>query len=268
VLERVRDPFRLHEVLAAAGLPTPRLVPPGDPCPAFGRWLRKPLRSASGHGVRFAEPGEAASPFHYFQEFIDGPPMSAIFVGDTLFGVTEQLVGEPWLHAGGFAYCGTVGPAEPPAGVAELCRVLVAAFGLRGVWGLDFVRRDGVPYPVEVNPRYTAAVEVLEHGLGRGVFGGGLAATRSGAGAVGKAVYFAPHRVTFPSAGPWDADLAGDFDPWKLPAFADIPEPGTGCEPGQPVLTVFAAGSSPADCRDRLQSRAADLDRLFAETPR
>lgn len=281
VLERVRDPYAVSEALAAAGFAVPRPVPPGHPCPAAGRWLRKPLRSAAGLGIRFVNPGEAASPHHYFQEFVAGPAMSAIFVNDALFGVTEQLIGEPWLHAGGFAYCGNVGPVEPPPGVADLGRVLVAAFGLTGVWGLDFVLKGGVPYPVEVNPRYTAAVEVLEHGLGRAAFqdpspeppppGGegelsppfpGREGGTGGLGsAIAKAIYFAPHPLAFPAAGPWDADLAGDFDPWTVPAFADIPEPGTVSEPGQPVLTMFSDG------RDRLQSRAADLDALFSRDP-
>jgi hypothetical protein len=81
----------------------------------------------------------------------------------------------------------------------------------------------------------------------------------------GKAVYFAPHPLRFPHAGPWDADLAATFDPWRLPSFADIPEPGAEIEIGHPVLTFFATGSAPAEVRERLQSRAAGLDVLFQE---
>ena len=36
-------------------------------------------------------------------------PMSAVYCGTTLLGVTEQLIGEPWLHAKGFVYCGNIG---------------------------------------------------------------------------------------------------------------------------------------------------------------
>ena len=50
---------------------------------------------------------------------------------------------------------------------------------------------------------------------------------------VGKAIYYAPHRIAFPAAGPWDADLASPFDPWRLPGFADIPEPRK--RPSKPV---------------------------------
>ncbi|HJZ56940.1 MAG TPA: ATP-grasp domain-containing protein [Gemmataceae bacterium] len=269
VLERVRDPQR---VFPASDPPpiVPVVVPRRLPCPAAGRWLRKPLRSAAGHGVRFATPGEAPSEAHYFQEFIAGMPMSAAFRDHALIDATEQLVGEPWLHARPFAYCGNIGPvrlAEQADGALVVFGLeLAEEYGLRGVWGIDFVRRDDLPCLIEVNPRYTASIEVLEHGSGRAVFADSVAATRSGArGVVGKAIYYAPHRVTFPEAGPWDADISTPFDPWRLPAFADIPAPGSVIEADHPVLTVFASGSSPAECRERLQSRAAELDRLFAE---
>src|SRR5207249_7150474 len=143
------------------------------------------------------------------------------------------------------------------------------------LWGLDFVLRGGVPYPVEVNPRYTAAAEVLELGMQTSVmashgecFSGGMALSkfkipRRYDSPVGKAIYYAPHAIHFPQGGPWDADLAGEFDPWRLPGFADIPEPGSVIEAGSPVLTFFATGSTPAEVREQLQSRAAELDALW-----
>jgi predicted ATP-grasp superfamily ATP-dependent carboligase len=265
VVDVVRNPWQMAACRASpadAGFTMPRVVPRGEPCPNTGRWVRKPLRSAGGLGMRFAVPGEPASPDHYFQEFIDGVPMSAVYSGKRLVGVSEQLVGEPWLHARSFGYCGNIGPIPEPDSLNG-----VAKLGLRGVWNLDFVRRDGVPYSVEVNPRYTASSEVLEHATGRALFGS-LAATRSGArSAIGKAIYYAPRAFTFPDAGPWDADLAGAFDPWRLPAFADIPAPGTEFPAGSPVITLFERASSPAGCRERLQYRAAELDHLFGVTP-
>ena len=40
---------------------------------------------------------------------------------------------------------------------------LARGCGLRGLFGVDFVLSEGVPWPVEINPRYTASVEVLEY---------------------------------------------------------------------------------------------------------
>ena len=45
--------------------------------------------------IRFAT-GERLAPL--LQEFIDGTPMSAVYVNSAV-RVTEQLIGEPWLHA-------------------------------------------------------------------------------------------------------------------------------------------------------------------------
>src|SRR5262245_37140002 len=107
VLAAVRDPFRLNTDLSAAGFKVPRTLPTGPVPP--GRWLRKPVRSAGGHSIRFAAPDDPPDPAFYLQEFIDGRPMSAVFHSSTdetnsyerarLLGVSEQLVGESWLHA-------------------------------------------------------------------------------------------------------------------------------------------------------------------------
>jgi predicted ATP-grasp superfamily ATP-dependent carboligase len=280
VLDAVRDPHRLFPALATAGVATPALVPPGAPCTATGRWLRKPRRSSAGHGIRFAKPGEGESAAHHFQEFIDGESVSGVYINMTLIGVTEQLVGADWLHAKPFAYCGSVGRARINSQVfgqiLHAGLILASTFPLRGVWNADFMVRDGKPYLVEVNPRYSASVEVVEH-ANRLTFlasGGrqpplqhqqGADAPRSPEFTVGQAVYFAPHAIPFPESGSWDADLAGVFDPWRLPAFADIPASGAILEAGHPVITLFASGSSTRECRDRLQSRAAELDQLFAD---
>src|SRR5262249_17772376 len=135
----------------------------------------KPLRSSAGHGIRFAKPGEPASPAHYFQEFIDGIPMSAVFSNAGLIGVTEQLVGEPWLHARQFHYCGSigrvVGGTDLWGKVFHLGLALASRFRLQGLWNLDFIARDENPVVVEVNPRYSASVEVLEHATGFALVG-------------------------------------------------------------------------------------------------
>ncbi|WP_439620236.1 ATP-grasp domain-containing protein [Gemmata sp.] len=268
-LERVRDPHQLFPALAAAGFAVPMLVPRDAPCPVTGLWLRKPIRSGGGLDIRFARPGESATPNHIFQEFIDGRPLSAV-CGESavLTGVTEPLAGEPWLHARDFAYCGNVGPVPTDRNLEgellNLYRALVADVGLRGLFNVDFILRDGRVVPIEVNPRYSASTEVLEHALGRSVFVP-LPPRRTGPQSVGKAIYYAPHDLSFPASGPWDADLAAPFDPWRLPAYADVPAPGTVVPSGHPVISIFAPGQSAAECRERLQSRARELDLLFAE---
>jgi hypothetical protein len=83
---------------------------------------------------------------------------------------------------------------------------------------------------------------------------------------VGKAVYYAPHRITFPDSGPWDESLIHCTEVWRRPDFADIPDPGTPVEAGHPVLTILTEGKNEADCLRQLKTRATELDHLLGNT--
>jgi predicted ATP-grasp superfamily ATP-dependent carboligase len=168
----------------------------------------------------------------------------------------------------------------------ERLGVCIAAFaGLRGLFGVDAVVRDDVPWPVEVNPRYTASVEVHEYATGMralalqaqafdgatiepsGRRGSGKAtsALRLDArpGVVGKAVWFAPRAITVPAGGPWEAVLRQAPAIDSPPAFADIPPAGQRIAAGRPVLTMFATGATADECQRRLQTVATELDALL-----
>lgn len=186
VLRRVRDPSRLEASLRDGGLPAPEVRRHDDPLPSGGEeagWLRKPLRGGGGRAVRAWRPGEAVGETEYLQRRIRGTPVSLVFLSDgrsgRLLAATEMLVGWPVLGAEGFTYCGSllrVGegdlPAPPPAPAGEVpwetarraIEHLSADFGLRGLNGLDAVLDGGKLWPVEVNPRWTASMELLEPG--------------------------------------------------------------------------------------------------------
>lgn len=269
VVSRVRRPEYVETLFRRAGLAVPATAPGST-----GRWLIKPRAGAAGVGIRFWDGQGVKSSRHYLQEFIEGESGAALYVGSQLLGATRQLIGAEWLHAGPFRYCGSVGPwelsASARATLGEVGRVLASA-GLRGLYGVDFVLRDDVPFPIEVNPRYTASVEVLEYATGvaalalhcdafrpdpqreRGcVQPLAHAAGSFGTPGVAKGIYFAPWSFPFPDDGPW-LDQLDD-----RPAFADIPAPGLRLDRGHPVLTLFAPSV------ERLRERAATLDRLFA----
>lgn len=282
VLAVVRSPRWVADTLTAAGIPCPAvsLAPPDEA--RAGRWLVKRLASAGGAGIAFHAGREPAPPRKrvYYQEYIDGEAAAAIYLGDGrwayLLGATRQLVGESWLHAAPFHYCGSLGPLpldEPLRQRLEvLGHVLVEGSGLRGLFGVDFVLRDEVPWPVEVNPRYCASVEVLEYAgnfsalaLHWSVFDPEATAPLprlplSGAGRVGKAILFAREPLTFPADGPWQASLRQSDPVHDLPSFADIPPAGQTIAQGAPILTLFARADSLAACRNVLRQTAADLD--------
>jgi predicted ATP-grasp superfamily ATP-dependent carboligase len=284
VVRRVRSPRLLAKVLRNACLPCPSVAEtlPLDPAKA---WLLKPRRSAGGAHIH-AWRGQPIPVSHYCQEWIEGDACSALFAGQrngsaTFLGATRQLVGLPWLNADGFRYCGNVGPlalaTTTQACLVRLGDVLASGFSLRGFFGVDFILRDGIPWPVEINPRYTAAVEVLERAAGSSLFSyhsaafapEHIVASTGKAPALGhdtvhgKAILFARTPVRFPAAGPWQEGISRT-EP-ESPDYADIPHPSSRIDKGQPILTIFACAATESACLDSLREKAQALDRRVSD---
>jgi predicted ATP-grasp superfamily ATP-dependent carboligase len=285
VLERVRDPLLLSRALRRRGLAAPEvsvesLIPnPQSLVNSDLTWLVKPRASGGGHLVRRRRRGERVPPGCYLQELVDGTSGSVVFVaagGRTVpLGVSRQLIGEEPFGASGYRYCGNIlVPAGEDDGVVDGARALAGAvceeFGLVGVNGIDFVAKGGVPYAIEVNPRWCASMELVERALGLSVFGAHAAACRDGvlpdfdlararpADAVGKAVVFARHDVVVGDTRAWLAEgTSGDV--------RDVPQPGARIAAGRPVCTVFATARDEAECHASLVRRA---ERVYTQLTR
>ncbi len=279
VLRKVRSPRLVADVLGGANIPCPA-TSATTPAPDGRVWLTKPYRGAGGaHITRWR--GETSPPGFYYQEWIEGKSCSALFVGKRdglarLLGATTQLVGQSWLHASGFQYCGSIGPlrlaSATVAGLRRLGNALVGAFGLRGFFGVDFILQDDQPWPVEINPRYTASAEVLERGLACPLFDHHRAAFVEGyQGDItaplprseivhGKAILFARRPLIFPATGPWLNSLGNSW-PTDYPEYADIPHPLASIGQGHPIMTMFAQAASERACLDLLREKAQALDR-------
>ncbi len=284
VLAKVRDRAWLHAAVAhVPGVTMPDALAPDEPTPAAGLWLWKPEKGAGGTNVRFSPPGETGG---HRERFTDGPVHGATFVSAAgrcvLWGVAEQLAGEPWLHAKPFAYCGSVGPVDigPAAAIlASLGSHLTAAAGLLGAWNVDFVGGPGDAVVVlEVNPRVTAAVDVFDtagctgdgpeglvHAHVRLLRGEFVTAPVFAADSThAKAVYYAPRRVVAPDMRHLYAAVGLPGDGSHAGPLGDLPETGEVIDAGRPVLTLFADGYGPTSWRTALRGRAAGLDALFA----
>jgi predicted ATP-grasp superfamily ATP-dependent carboligase len=284
VLAVVRSPRAIGALLQDAGLPAPAVWLGPEDFPGAGRWLIKPLAGSGGAGVAFwigQRVTTAGRRTTYLQQYVEGDSCAAAYVGDgrasRLLGATRQLVGEPWLNAAPFRYCGSIGPLVLGPSLRrrleQLGQVLARGGGLRGLFGVDFILRGGVPWPVEINPRYTASMEVLEYArqtpvlaLHRHAFEPDAPPVPEPAGCyrggiVGKAVLFARSPLCFPVDGPWLSVLQSPGPVEVMPGFADIPPAGQPIAVGRPVLTFYTRGRSVADCVDRLGLIAADLDR-------
>jgi len=279
VLTPARDPLRVVVALTARGIVPPNVytrrhhVPP--PAPGRRRWLVKPLASGGGHGIT-AWRGGALPPGTYLQERIVGAPGSVVFAADgagvVVLGLTRMLVGDRAFGASGFRYCGSILVGRDnmlddafELFAADFTACLTDGFGLRGVNGVDFVERRGDLHPIELNPRYTASMELVERAYGLSIFdvhvraclgelpAFDLAAARAKGRSVGKAIVYARRDVTMGDTRPWleDDDLR------------DIPAPGERIARGRPVCTVFAGGPDPKSCHAALVKRAEGIYRAI-----
>jgi predicted ATP-grasp superfamily ATP-dependent carboligase len=301
VLTRVRSPWELSNALRDAGLLFPETRASAEGLPTGGSWLAKTYNGASGSGVRVLSSERGAgsgqqieAERHCFQKRIDGTPCAAVYVaaeGEAqLLGVTRQIIGEPWLHAHGFQYAGSIGPwpisVVTRASLARLGNVLSEQFELTGLFGVDFMLDGEQVWTVEVNPRYTASVEIVERFTGESAIVAHLAAcgghsgereragassppvraedgqaryARNGSSHQGKAILFATRDIVI-SKEFADYSIAEAFrSPW--PTLGDVSNFGTPIDDGRPVLTIFASGTSVAEVEQRLREHVVEVER-------
>ena len=284
ILASVRDPARFFEFLVRAGIPAPKIAFGSKPLNRDSdiRWLRKPLRSGGGHGIAVHLPGDRLEADCFLQEYLDGLPCGAVFAADgrdaCLLGISEQLVGRTEFGADGFRYCGSIlgsmgaGQAEWGDLVGSISHVVAAItreFHLVGVNGIDFILKGKTVYPLEINPRYTASMELVERAYGLNIFKIHLDACQGrlpdfhllahpDAGCFGKAIFFASQTLIFHDPQRW-------FDR----GTRDLPLAEERIAQGKPVCTVFSRGQSRSECFDRLTRAAAEIEStcLHATTP-
>jgi predicted ATP-grasp superfamily ATP-dependent carboligase len=273
VLSGIRSPDLLALSARAAGLPAPAVARQRPTGP--GTWLVKPLAGSAGAGITFWRAGKPVGDNAYLQQYIDGMSASVLYAGlrgtARLLGVSRQLVGEDFLNAPPFRYCGSIGPLdlqELNEALVRLGAELVRRTGARGLFGVDGVLAQGSFWPVEVNPRYTASVEVLEYATGmcalrhhQAAFTGELVhePAEPKKGLVGKSILYAGEDLIFPARGPWRDTLDQPRPIEEMPAFADLPRPGERIPAGRPVLTLLVRGETPESCLTRLQKTAATV---------
>jgi predicted ATP-grasp superfamily ATP-dependent carboligase len=139
---------------------------------------------------------------------------------------------------------------------------------LLGINGLDFVARDGVPYPIEVNPRWSASVEVAERAFETTLFQAHADACRRGVlpafdcqdrlsrtSSVGKAIVFARRSCHVADTDSWLDD----------PTVRDVPRSGECFRAGQPICSVIATAADSRACYRALVDRA---ERIYADLER
>lgn len=293
IVDLVRDPVRLHSWLTSAGLSVPRLATESTAA-ADCQWLRKPFGGSGGLGIRRheksvfpqrdvqarrlssiaddASPPRRTSPDtlqrEFLQEYIDGVPMSAVcsVVNGRLqlWGMSLQLIGWPSLGASDFLFCGNIGPVDPGEDVTR--QVLSAAkniadhTGLSGVFGIDFILREGRAWFLEVNPRLTASHMLFEQqNPGQLVrehltaFGLSLVTTREArssarepASVTARLILWAHSDFLVPS----DLESSLIRVAGRRVRIADVPKRGTTIRQGSPICSVLVRAESISDVAD------------------
>jgi predicted ATP-grasp superfamily ATP-dependent carboligase len=256
-------------------------IPETKPCdgthPGEGEWLHKTGQGGNGSGVtQLREPrGSSPRSSGFWQRYIPGTPGSAIYLGDgintcTLLGITRQLIAEPWTGAQDFQYCGTLAPWKLP----KACELELKKFGLalstmtriRGIFGIDFIFDGEHVWLIEVNPRVTAAVEVVERTTGNNLLAEHLTAFKVHSDpllqiakpAAGKVIVYAKHPLAVSRF--LSERLLADAGPRHSPQLADIPNPDTPIAVGEPILTMLADGTDIATVESELRERVAALE--------
>jgi predicted ATP-grasp superfamily ATP-dependent carboligase len=261
--------------------------------------LLKPINGAAGRGIcvwnRAAQFSKTINEPYFFQRFACGSPMSALFLAmrdkTELIGISRQLIGELWQGASPFGYCGSIGPIEPAEAlkhnVQRIGNVLAVEYRLRGLFGVDLVFDGERVWPVEINPRYTASVELFElagevslldwHGWACAEFETESVCSTSSAGArfcrpdlqttlramqtIGKAILYAEEDFIMPNV----LEFPQSHLPGPLPWLADIPTAGTKILSRHPICTVFATAKSEKECCKKLKQNVRSVrDRIFS----
>ena len=276
-LRKVRDWKILREFMTVSNIPYPKTLLPGEESQACGRtgWLLKPTNSGGGSRIK-AWKGERLAENQILQKHMDGIHASAGFLANgrksVLIGLTAQLIGLNELGANGFTWCGNILPLPLErnnylhlAGEIEKYASLLADnFTLRGAWGIDFIiagnSREGFhPLILEINPRYTASMEIIEAAYGLNIFSLHLRALegrlpdfslarQKNNRFYGKGVIFARSKLKI-----------GDTTAWKNRGIKDIPFCRDEIKKGYPICTVLANNDSYTECRSKLFSMAHEL---------
>jgi len=272
-LKQIRDPFWIAETLRQSGHCALEVKTQATEPSADGTWMLKPISSAGGRAVSIWNESRRSQGINepvYFQRLCQGDPLSAVFrcepTGITLLGMSRQLPGHVLSEAAApFLYGGSLGPipCEQPTdlhfAIGELVtsqlQSLANGCQLRGIIGVDFISdENGIPWILEVNPRYTASVEILELSSQQSFL------EKSGEEShlrpsnerpiVIKLIVYAPRSVVI-----GDLTQLASTDVWTIPSIADIPVPRSQIHAGWPICTVFSHGTTEEECVARLKRR-------------
>lgn len=292
----LRDPVMWRRWAEASGLRTPETLlhaPPrhelfenaaGD---SDSVWLCKMRHSAGGMGISYFDPlhnpcthaNDGFSPQmslgRYWQRRVPGLSVGVTMISDAAktqyLGAARAIQSHETWGPTPFAYRGSIGPwtldatwLEPLAKFGETVR---AETGLLGLWQADFIVDELGLWLLEINPRWSASMELLADTNRHTLIRWHLAALRgesiarverlSSSTWLGKSIVYSPTEVTPETSqleALWHRRWNGWSQEWESDwLVADIPNTCATIPPGVPIATCMASGRDPDELLARLQ---------------
>jgi uncharacterized protein len=261
-IRRVKNPKDLAVDCAVLGIDHPEFgyEPPADP----ENWVVKTAGAAGGQHVKKGSK-ETSIPSRYFQRFVDGDSVSALFVAD---GRTARIVGfsRQWTSPAGttpYRYGGAVRLRRVERARTERIggwlSALTARIGLVGLNGADFIVSGNRSTLIEINPRPGATLDIFDSSDAPLI----EAHLRASRGEPYNLPRFAQSMASMIAyAGrPVENFPALDWPDWT----ADRQSAGTSLAPGDPVCTVFAGGRTARATQAAVRRNARLLHRALEE---
>jgi predicted ATP-grasp superfamily ATP-dependent carboligase len=167
---RIKAPEMLFAELARLGIPHPRTVV--DPAAAGSGWLAKRQGGAGGSHIVTSHVAAGMdrrrSGRLYFQEKVEGRPVSALFVSSgtasRVLGFSEQWAA-PSLRSK-WRYGGAARPAELSwdleARLTKSVQLVAQGFDLKGLGSADFLVNGEDFCLLEINPRPGATLDIFD----------------------------------------------------------------------------------------------------------
>lgn len=210
---------------------------------ASATWLLKRNGGSGGTHIRKVKDGKPLEQGSYFQQEIQGIPVSLLFAADGM-SVREIGFNQQWLAPTSlmpYRYGGAVSNADLLPAIRqqllEAAQKLTSAVGLRGLNSLDAIMSGEQLWVLELNPRLTATFDLYPCENG-GLFelhvqasAGNLDHWQLGLKSRAHYILYAPENISLPEMFDWPA--------WA----ADIPAAGH-IKAGEPVCTVIAEGDT------------------------
>lgn len=256
-VRRVKDPSSLASLCAGIGIlhPEIRFDAPDD----RQDWLTKVPGGAGGSHVRLAASAGPFPPGSYFQRYVAGIGLSALFLADRggahIVGYSRQWpspsMGSPFRYGGAVRL-----PRLPRAKGAKISRWLndiVARTGLVGLCSADFIDGPEGTFLLEINPRPGATLDIFD-GDDTPLLTQHLRAVR------GERIAIPRYRGAMASAIAYAAQPIPRFPELEWPSLtADHQRPGSGLDAGDPVCTVLARAHSAAAATKAVMTRISEL---------